>query len=235
MDAHRQGHWVRTHDQSCILPGIICRPATLMSGKRHPVATNTVFVSKEDEEHEMDVDAEGVANSSSGRGTSMESAIQDYLHNLGKQLSRTQMPPQRSASPPHFANGNGHSRQSPVQPTRAQGSGPLRHGFPTSDSRGIDSQPPPPSWATSKPAPLYSGLYSNDTAQTHLPSARTQWPDLSSQAMSMAYLPAVSDASPAFPHPPIKDQMELIITSDDATWNEFMRGLGLGAFGTEQK
>jgi len=223
MDAHRQGHWVRTHDQSSILPGIVSKPATLISKAR---TTHDALVSREYDENEMDVDAEKVPSSSSERGASMENAIQDYLHNLGKQLSK--QPPRKSASPPQFANGNGHSRQSPIQPTRAQGSGPLRHGFPTSDSRGMDSQAPPPSWAASKSAPLYSGLYSNDTTQTYLPSARNQWQDLSAQATSMAYLPAVSDASPAFPHPPIRDQMELIITSGDATWNEFMRGLGLG-------
>jgi len=231
MDAYRQGHWVRTHDQSNILPGIISRPATLISNARPPNATHSAVVSKEYDENEMDVDAERVPSSNSERGKSMESAIQDYLHNLGNQISRAQLPARKSASPPHFANGNGHFRQSPVQPTRAQGSGPLRHGFPTSDSRGMDSQPPPPSWAASKPAPLYSGLYSNDTTQTHLPSTRNQYPDWSSQATSMAYLPTVSDASPAFPQPPVRDQIELILTSDDATWNEFMRGLGLGAPG----
>ena len=235
MDAHYQGHWVRTHDQSYILPGIISRPATLISKARRSGATHDAVVSREYDENDMDMDAERVMNSNSEKETSVESAIQDYLHNLGKQLSRTQQPPRKSTSPPHFANGNGHSRRSPVQPTRAQGSGPLRHGFPTSDSRGMDSQPPPLPWPVSKSAPLYAGLYNNDTTQTPLPSARNQWPDLSSQATSMAYLPEVSDASPAFPRPPMRDQMELILTSDDATWNEFMRGLGLGLPGVQQK
>lgn len=225
MDAHRQGHWVGTHDQSGVLPGIICRPATLLSNVRRASATHNAAVEREYDENEMDVDPERALNSSSERGSSIENAIQDYLHNLGKQLSRTQQPPRNSTSPPHFTNGNGHSRRSPVQPTRAQGSGPLRHGFPTSDSRGMDPQPPPLSWAASKSAPLYAGLYSSDTTQTHLPSVR---PDSSSHATSTAYLPTVSDASPAFPLPPVRDQMELILTSDDATWNEFMRGLGLG-------
>jgi len=233
MDAYGQGHWVRTHDQSCILPGIISRPTTLVSNASRSGAAHSA---REYGENEMDVDAERVMNSSSEKGTSMESAIQDYLHNLGKQLSKTQQPPRKSTSPPYFANGNGHSRQSPVQPIRAQGSGPLRHGFPTSDSRGMDPQPPPPlSWAASKSAPLYAGLYGNETTQTHLPFAKNHWPDVFSQATSMAYLPEVSDASPAFPHPPIRDQMELIITSDDVTWNEFMRGLGLGLPGVQQK
>jgi hypothetical protein len=227
MDAHRQGRWIRTHDQSRILPGIINRPATLISRTSDPDATHNP-VSTESDENEMDADAERVPNSSSETGTNMENAIQDYLHNLGKQLSKAHQPPGNSASPPHFANGDGHTRRSPMQANRAQGSGPLRHGFPTSDSRGMDSQPPPPSWATSKPAPLYSELYGNDTAQTQLASVRNQWPDLSSQAV---YLPAVSDASPAFPYPPISDQMDLILTSNDATWNEFMRGLGLGVPG----
>ena len=228
MDAYRQGHWVRTHDQSYILPGIINRRTTLISNTHRPSASRNGLVSREGDENEMDVDAERAPNSNSEGGTSMESAVQEYLHNLGKQITKVQQPPQKSASPPHFANGSSHARQSPVQPNRAQGSGPLRHGFPTSDSRGIDSQPPPPSWAASKPAPLYSGLYGNDTTQTNLPSAKNQWPDYSNHATSMAYLPTVSDASPAFPQPPVKDQMELILTSDDATWNEFMRGLGLG-------
>jgi hypothetical protein len=226
MDAHRGGYWVRTHDQSRILPGIISRPATLISNARPAGVTNNASGSGEYSESEMDVDTE--RNSAPERGTGMESAIQDYLHNLGKQLSKAREPLQKSVSPPHFANGNDHAGQSPVQPTRPQGSGPLRHGFPTSDSRSIDSQPPPPSWAASKPAPLYSGLYGNDTTQLHLSSTQKQWPDLSNQAAGVAYLPAVADASPAFPHPPIRDQMEFIVTSDDATWNEFMRGLGLG-------
>ena len=235
MDAHRQGHWVRTHDQSGILPGIINRPATLVSNARRSSATHNAIVEREYDEIEMDVDAERILNTSSEKGVGMESAIQDYLHNLGKQLSRTQQLPRKSTSPPHFANGNDHSRRSPVQPTRAQGSGPLRHGFPTSDSRGMDPQPPPLSWAASKSAPLYAGLYNSDTTQSHVPSTRNLLQDLSSQATSMAYLPAVSDASPSFPHPPMRDQMELIITSDDATWNEFMRGLGLGIPGVQQK
>lgn len=227
MDAYSQGHWVRTHDQSYILPGIISGPAT----NTHRLGqTHNPLVSREGDENEMVLDAERAPNSSSEKGTSMESAINDYLHNLGKQISRAQQPPRKSASPPHLANGSGHARQLPVQANRAQGSGPLRHGFPTSDSRGIDSQPPPPSWAASKSAPLYSGLYGNGTPQTNLPSAKNQWLDYSNQATSMAYLPTVSDASPAFPQPPVSDQM-LILTSDDATWNEFMRGLGLGVPG----
>ena len=230
MDAHRQGHWVPARDQSRMLPGIFNRQSTLISNARRPSASHGPFVSREYDENEMDMDGERVPNPTLERGTSMESAIQDYLHNLGKQLSRAHQSPRQSSSPPHFANDSGHTRQLPVQPTRAQGTGPLRHGFPTSDSRGVDSQPPPPSWAASKPAPLYSGLYSDsdDTTQTHLLSARTQWSDLSSQAVSMAYLPAISDASPAFPYPPMSDQVQLIVASDDATWNEFMRGLGLG-------
>ncbi len=230
MDAYRQGHWVRTHDQSYILPGIISRPTTLISNTHRHGPPHNALVSKEGDEQAMELDAEKVPNSSSEKGTSMENAINDYLHNLGKQISRAQQPPQKSASPPHLANGGSNARQLPVQANRAQGSGPLRHGFPTSDSRGIDSQPPPPSWAASKSAPLYSGLYGNDTSQTNVPSAKNQWLDHSSQATNMAYLPTVLDASPAFPQPPVSDQM-LILTSDDATWNEFMRGLGLGAPG----
>ena len=230
MDAYRQGHWVRTHDQSYILPGIINRRTTLISNPRRPSPTHDALVSRECDESEMDVDAERVPNPNSESGTSMEGAIQEYLHNLGKQISKAQ-PPQKSTSPPHFANGGGHARQPPMQPNRAQGSGPLRHGFPTSDSRGIDSQPPPPSWAASKPPPLYSGLYGNDTTQTNLPPAKNQWPDYSNHTTSTAYLPTMSDASPAFPQPPVRDQIELILTSDDAAWNEFMLGLGLGAPG----
>lgn len=229
MDAYRQGHWVRTHDQSNILPGVISRPTTLSSNTHRLVPTHNALVSRESDENSMELDAEKVPNSSPEKESSMESAINDYLHNLGKQISRAQQPPQKSASPPNLANGSSHARQLPAQANRAQGSGPLRHGFPTSDSRGIDSQPPPPSWAASKSAPLYSGLYGNGTSQTNMPSAKNQWLDYSNHATNMA-LPTVSDASPAFPQPPVSDQM-LILTSDDATWNEFMRGLGLGAAG----
>ena len=229
MDAYRQGHWVRTHDQSNILPGVISRPTTLISNTHRLGPTHNALISRESDENSMELDAEKVPNSSSEKEPSMESAINDYLHNLGKQISRAQQPPRKSASPPNLANGSSHARQLPVQANRAQGSGPLRHGFPTSDSRGIDSQPPPPSWAASKSAPLYSGLYGNDISQTNVPSSKNQWLDYSSQVANMA-LPTISDASPAFPQPPISDQM-LILTSDDATWNEFMRGLELGAPG----